>query len=269
MEPLLAFVHLAAFVALGFGLSLPSCRRVAIGFLLIAAVASLAAAFTGPDPRSLTTVHTYAGFEGAAQEVSMVAFPTGTVEAPGWSWALPFAAFAALWAGVLAALGRRVPKSALVLPLSFAWSATAAWLCMQWLAAPGAVVQPLGLDRFLYPAGLATALIGARSIPRFVPLLLAISATTLLGRLPAALFSKYASDRHLGTTLDIGSVRDIVNPLTQMQFEPRLVPGSGQQQFWLIWLEHVIMFPAFYLLSLVGVAFGVFMFHHHGGDERA
>jgi hypothetical protein len=63
-------------------------------------------------------------------------------------------------------------------------------------------------------------------------------------------------------------VRDIVNPMTQLQFDPRLQPGSAEQQFWLIWLEHVIVFPALYLLSLTGIAFGVWMFHRHGPAPR-
>ncbi len=270
MDHLIAFLQLAAFVALGLGLALPRTRRIAVGTLAIAALAGLGAGFTGPERRTLETVHTFAAFAGVDQEVSMVAFPTGTVEAAGFAWPLPFAAFALVWCVVLLRLGERPLRSAIVLPLLAAWSAMAAWIGMQLLAAPSPVVQPLGLDRFLYPAGLATALVAARTIPKFLPVLLTISAVTMAARLPAALFSKYASDQRLGTSLDVTRVIDIVNPMTQMQFDPRLAPGSSEQQFWLIWLEHVIMFPAFYLLSLVGVAFGVFMFHHHGGtpDER-
>lgn len=268
MDLLLAFLHLAAFVGLGFGLAMPRARRLAMGLLGLAAATGFGMAVTGPERRTLTTVHTYAGFEGDAQEVSMVSFPTGTVEASGTAWALVFGAFAAIWILVLWSLKDRPLRNALVLPLLFAWSATATWLGMQMVAAPAEVVQPLGLDRFLYPAGLAVALVAARNCKRFVTLLLVIGGSALAARLPAAIFSKIASDRTLGTSLDIGTVRDIVNPMTQMQFDPRLEPGSGAQQFWLIWLEHVIMFPAIYLLSLVGIAFGVFMFHHHGADSH-
>ena len=98
-------------------------------------------------------------------------------------------------------------------------------------------------------------------------LFVTLSASTIAARLPAAIFSKYASDHHLGTSLDISTVRDIVNPMTQMQFDPRLDPGSGAQQFWLIWLEHVIFFPGVYVMSLLGIAFGLHMFHRHSSTR--
>ena len=130
-------------------------------------------------------------------------------------------------------------------------------------------MQPVGLDRFLWPAGLAAALLAARRAKSLLQLFVMVGATTLLSRLPAALFSKYASDHQLGTCLDISKVVDIVNPMTQMQFEPRLVAGTGAQQFWLIWLEHVIFFPAVYLMSLLGIAFGAYMFHRHGPETES
>ncbi|HEX5054039.1 MAG TPA: hypothetical protein VFZ65_19830 [Planctomycetota bacterium] len=264
MDVLLACLHGAAYATLAFALPMPRARRLAMACLLLAAVASVATGASTSGERTLTTVHTYAGYEGAAQEVSMVSFPTGTVSAPGWQWPLPFAAFAGAWVLVLWFLRQRQPKNPLVLPMLFAWSATAAWLAMQQLAAPGAIVQPIGLDRFLYPAGLALALLAARSARSLLVLFVLLSGSTIAARLPAALFSKYASDHQLGTCLDIHTVRAIVNPMTQLQFDPLLQPGSGEQQFWLIWLEHVIIFPAIYCLSLIGIAFGVYMFHHHG-----
>ncbi|MBL9078601.1 MAG: hypothetical protein JNL08_13910 [Planctomycetes bacterium] len=264
MEVLLACLQLAAYVALGLALPLPRLRRPAQVLLLLAAATGVALGVTGPAERTLTTVHTYAGFEPAAFEVSMVAFPTGAVTAPGWQWPLPFAGFALLWCAVLQTLGTRPPRSPLVVAMCFAWSATAAWLGMQALAAPSALVQPVGIDRFLYPAGLALAIGAARQASGLLPLFVTLSAGTIGARLPAALFSKYASDHRLGTSLDVTDVIDIVNPMTQMQFDPRLAPGSGAQQFWLIWLEHVLVFPTLYLLSLAGVAFGVHMFHRHG-----
>lgn len=269
MEVLLACLHIAAYLALGLALPIPRLRRPAQALLLLAAAVGLAHGLLGPAERTLTTVHTYAGFEPAAFEVSMVAFPTGTVTAPGWQWPLPFALFAALWVVTLQRLAQRQPRSPVVTALCFAWSATAAWLGMQALAAPAIVVQPVGIDRFLFPAGLALAIGAARTASGLVPLFVAIGAGTIGARLPAALFSKYASDQRLGTSLDVTDVVDIVNPMTQMQFEPRLSPGSGAQQFWLIWLEHVLVYPTLYLLSFLGIAFGVFMFHRHGPETAA
>ncbi|MBX3464462.1 MAG: hypothetical protein KF830_14930 [Planctomycetes bacterium] len=266
MDVLLACLHLAAYVATGLALPLPRLRRPAIAVLLAAAVAGVVHGLVGPAERTLATVHTYAGFQGADFEVSMVSFPTGTAAAAGWAWPLPFLAFALLWAGWLRALGDRTPRQPLVPALAMAWTATAAWLGMQHLAAPAAVVQPIGLDRFLFPAGLALAIGAARTCQGLLPLFVTLSAGTLGARLPAALWSKYASDQRLGGCLDVGSVIDVVNPMTQMQFEPRLEPGSPAQQFWLIWLEHVLVFPSLHLLSLAGIAFGVHMFHRHGPE---
>ena len=264
MDVLLALLHLAAFVTLALGLALPAVRRIAIATLATAAIASVAAGALESGPRSLETVHTYTGFEGASLEAAMVAFPTGTVTAEGWLWPLPFAAFAVLWILWLLRLGGEPPRGGVVMTLAFSWTATAAWLGMQALAAPSAVVQPFALDRFLFPAGLTIAIAAARTAPGLVHLFVAVSACTIGGRLPAALFSKFASDHQLGTSLDIHLVRDIVNPVTRMQFEPRLAVGSLEQQIWLIWMEHVIVFPALYMMSLGGIAFCVHMFHTHG-----
>jgi hypothetical protein len=267
MDALLTCLHLAAWIATGLALAVPAARRTAVGLLAVAAATGLVAGALAPEPRTLETVHTYAGFEGMGQEVSMVAFPTGTFAAPGWQWPLPFALFAAVWCAVLLRLGRRLPAHPLVLPLLYAWSACATWLAMQWLAAPAPTVQPLGLDRFLWPAGLAAALLAARRATTLLSLFVHVAAATMLARLPAALFSKAASDARWGTVLDVHSIRDIVNPMNQMQFEPQLSIDSGAQQFWLIWLEHVIVFPAVHLLSLFGIAFGAFMFHRHPDSQ--
>lgn len=268
MEVLLVCLHLATYLALGLALPLPRLRRLAVAVLLVAATASVAHGLLGPAERTLTTVHGYAGFEATAFEVSMVEFPTGTHTAPGWQWPLPFALFALGWALWLRRLGDATPRGPIRTALAFAWTATATWLLMQVLAAPAALVQPVGIDRFLFPAGLALAILAARTSAGLLPLFVTISAGTIGARLPAALFSKYASDAGIGTCLDISTIVDIVNPMTQMQFDPRLVAGSGAQQFWLIWLEHVIVFPAVYMLSYLGVAFCVYMFHRHGPETE-
>lgn len=266
MDALITCLHLAAYLAAALGLAVPTWRRAAVLVLAVAALASLAAGLSHGGERSLTTVHTYAGFEGDQQEVSMVSFPTGTVSAPAWQWAACFAGFAAAWAAALWALRDRPLRNPLVAPLLFAWSATATWLCMQAAAAPSEVVQPLGLDRFLWPAGLASSLLVCRRAKSFAALFVQMGLAVSLARLPAALFSKFASDGKVGTTLDVSSVRDIVNPMTQMQFEPRLQFGSPEQQFWLIWLEHVLFFPAVYMMSLFGIAFGLWLYYRHEND---
>ena len=44
--------------------------------------------------------------------------------------------------------------------------------------------------------------------------------------------------------------------------EPELITGPDAT-VWLIWLEHVIFFPGVYAMSLLGIAFGAYMFHKH------
>lgn len=263
MDLLAAILQTACYLLLALGLCVQRLRRPAAAALGAAAVCCLLLGFTGPAERQLVTTHTFVAYEGIDLEPSAVHFPTGTATAPGWAWPLPFAGFAALGIWLLRAVGRRRARNPFVLPLLFAWSATAAWLGMQALAAPAAVVQPFGLDRFLWPAALLLTLQLAAAHERFLPMLAQLSLGIVAQRLPAALFSKLASDRGLGTGLDVSSVTDIVHPVTHLQFEPRLDAGSTEQQFWLIWAEHVLAYPAFYLMSMAGIAFAAFMIRKH------
>lgn len=266
MDIATSLLQLAAFVGLGLALALPALRRPVTMLVGIAALLSIAHALSGPDERTLATVHHYAGYAGNSLEVSMVPFVTSTFTAPGWQWPLPFLGFAALWLLVLRRLGQHPPRSPLLLPMLLAWTATATWLGMQALAAPAAVVQPAGIDRVLWPAGLAMALLAARGASGIIALVITTSAAVVAARLPAAFYSKLASDFGWGSSLDIGRITDIVNPMTQMQFEPPLLGGSGAQQFWLIWLEHVIIYPALHSISLFGIALGVYLWHKHAPE---
>lgn len=265
MDLTIALLHILAWLVLAFALILPKIRRIAISVLTVVAGLTLMHGM-GDEERTLETVHTYAGYQGSEMEVSMVSFPTGTITADGGQWAMPYAGFAMLWILILWAIRKREVKNPWGLPLLLAWTSFLTWLGLQHYAAPAIVVQPVGLDRFLWPAGLALCLVAARHAKSMVMLFVMVSSGILLGRLPVALFSKYASDNELGTVLDIHLVRDIVNPMTQQPFDPRLEIGSGQQQFWLIWLEHVIFFPGVYAMSLLGIAFGAYMFHRHGSS---
>src|SRR5262249_15651724 len=151
----------------------------------------------------------------------------------------------------------------MVAALVFAWSATASWIAMQFAAAPAPIVQPFGLERFLWPAGLLLTLDLARGGGSFLRVLLMLSLGPFAQGLPAALFSKLASDHGWGTGLDVENVVKIVNPATRLQFQPRLLPNSSEQQFWLIWAEHVFVYPGLYLLGFTGIAFASFMIQKH------
>jgi len=264
MDLFLSLLHVLAYVLLALALALPRLRRPGMAILAAAAVLTAAIALSGDEDRTLTTVHTYAGFEGSSMEVSMVSFPTSTFTAGPSAWAAPFAVFAGLWLALLFLLGGRDVKSPWILPILLAWTGLAVWLAEQALAAPAMLVQPVGIDRFLWPAGLGLCLVAAKQCKSLLSVFFTISAGIMLSRLPVALTSKYLSSAKLGTALDIHTIRDIVNPMTQMQFDPRLEMGSPEQEFWLIWLEHIIFFPTIYLMSLFGIGFGVYMWHKHG-----
>jgi hypothetical protein len=83
-----------------------------------------------------------------------------------------------------------------------------------------------------------------------------------------ALFSKVASDRELGTSLDIHSIVTFLNPITT-EGEVETVAGSFAQQGWLIWGQHLLFMPAFYLMSLSGIAIAAYLFRRHGPGARA
>jgi len=263
MEVTAAILQGASFLLLAIALPHPRWRRpTAILLGLTAGFCLLMAAF-GPAERQLVTTHTFVAYQGIDLEPSPVHFPTGKVTAAGWLWPLPFVAFALLGLLGMRRLQRGLPGNPWVLPALFAWSATAAWIGMQLLAAPSAVVQPWGLLRFLWPASLLLTFELARTNTRFLLLLAQLSIGIVVLRVPVALFSKYVSDRELGTGLDVSKVTEIVHPFTRLQFDPPLQPGSTQQQFWLIWGEHVFAYPAFHLLSMAGIAFAVFMMRKH------
>jgi hypothetical protein len=264
MDLLAAFLIAASYVGIAVALVRPRAAGAAAAILLLSAAVALAMGLLGPSARELVCRHTFVAYEGNALEPGPVHFATGTVRAPGWQWPLPWLLFAGSWAWLLWRRRARPPSgSPFVLPLALAWTATATWLALQWTAAPGPVVQPFGLDRCLWPAGLALALLLASSGQRLVPAVLSLSLGIVAARLPAALFSKYASDQRLGTGLDVSSIVAIVHPLTRTQFDPPLVAGSSAQQFWLIWAEHVFVFPAFHLLSLSGVLLLALMVRKH------
>ncbi len=218
----------------------------------------------GPFERELVCTHTFVAYHGQALEPEPVEFPTETVRARGWLWPLPFAGFALLWIAVLGLLRERVERvHPWLLPLLLGWSATAMWILQQKLAAPSAIVQPFGLERFLWPAGMALAIRLALTTKKFLVVLLQLALASTALRLPAALFSKIASDQHLGTSLDVSGITQIVHPMTRMQFDQPLSSGSSEQQFWLIWAEHVFVFPAFHVMSFAGVAFAFWLMQKH------
>ena len=265
MELLVALLQGASFLAIAAALVYAPLTRVACALSLAAALVGLGFGLSDPGQRELITSHTFVAYEGQSLEPSAVHFPTGTKSAPGWQWPLPFLGFAALWTALLLAVRNQENQSPWVLPMLLGWSSTAAWIATQWFAAPADVVQPYALERFLWPAGLALALRLAASTDRLLALFFKLGLGVTLLRLPAALFSKFASDQKLGTSLDVTEVTTIVHPVQRIQID--LIPGSLDQQMWLIWAENVFVFPAFHFMSVFGFAFAVWLMSRHTGGK--
>ncbi|GAB4139223.1 MAG: hypothetical protein Fur0037_05360 [Planctomycetota bacterium] len=261
MEILLAVLVAAAWLCCPLGIALPALRRPAAWFLVAAAAAVAAASALGPKERTLEITHTFAGYANSDLEPSAVHFPVDHATAQGWQWGVAFAAWAMPWAIFLLRIGARRPGPFL-LPLLCAFSAAASWLGLQVLAAPAPVVQPFGIERFLFPAGLGMTILLARGRDSIPALLASLSIGVLAMRLPLALFSKLASDRAWGTALDVHSIVEFLNPLTQQQVLTE--PGAADQQMLLIWCQQLIVMPALYMLSYTGIGIGLYLFHRHG-----
>lgn len=263
MDIALAILISAAWILGPMAIAIPKLRSLASLVLLAAAVTALASALLAPGERSLDIVHTFAGFQGHDLEPSAVDFVVDHRQAPALHWAAIFAIYALPWALGLFVLRRRpAPANAFLLPMLAAWSGIGAWLLMQIAAAPAAVVQPFGLERILFPAGLSLCILVAQQSPAMLPMLARLSVGVVAMRLPAALISKLCSDGGYGTSLDTHTIVEFLNPLTQQPLST--TAGSGEQQFWLIWCEHVLVFPALFLLSYTGVGIGVYLFTRHG-----
>jgi len=252
------------------GLAVPAARRkvaaavAAVGALLVVLGALGVGSGPGPDGspvRTLQVTSTFAAYAEDGFEITPRDFPVETVTAPAWAWTLPVAGLAALAAGLLLALRTR-PVGPWLLPVLLGWCSLAALLGAQKLAAPAGVVQPYGVDRVLFPASLAMGVLAARQTDRLAQLFFQLVVCLFALRLPVALFSKLASDLHWGTSLDVHTITAFVNPLADHEVETE--PGSAQQQAWLIWAQHLGFVPAFYLMSVGGVAFVVHTFRVHG-----
>lgn len=266
MDLLLAFLLFAAWLAVPLGFALPARRPLAVLIALAVTAFALGAGWLGEPVRNLDVTHTFVAYQQRGFDREAHDFVVDRVTAAGWQWPLPFALWASLWSAVLWRLGRR-PVGGFLLPLLCAWSAAAAWLAMQKLAAPAATVQPFGIERFLWPCGLAGALLIASRGERLLPVLLRLAVLVGVLRLPLALFAKLASDGHWGTGLDIHTITVFLNPL-QPELEVETTAGSAEQQGWLIWAQHLLFLPAFYLMSLLGIAVMAFLFRQHLAAAR-
>ena len=237
----------------------PRARRAAAIGLAVLGLAGLIAALSSGDERSLTVTATFPAYDGLL--IVPTPFPVDEVTAPGRIWGLLTAAFAGCWA--LWAWARRSGPTPgpFTLPLALAWTSTLLWLALEKSAAPAVLVQPAGLDRGLWPATLAAGLILAERCERSLHLILYLSVFIALGRLPIAILSVLASNNHWGTTLDISSITLFANPMVQQPIE--VTPGSTGQHLWLIWIQHLVMFPGIYMLSIGGIAFAAFLYLKH------
>jgi len=263
LDFLLVTVQVLGSLGICLAIAWPRARpAVAIGLAALG-LAALIAALSSEDERSLTVTASFPAYDNLY--IVATPFPVDEVTAPGHIWGLLTAAFAGLWAlWAWARRGRPTPGP-FTLPLIMAWTSTALWLALEKSAAPAVLVQPAGLDRFLWPATLVAGLILADRCERVVHLILYLSLFIALGRLPIAVLSVLASNNHWGTTLDISSITLFANPMVQQPIE--VATGSTDQHLWLIWLQHLVMMPGFYMMSIGGIAFATFLYLKHAPQD--
>lgn len=259
LDFLLVSVQILALLGIGLAIVYPRGRGPVAAFLLALAVAAAVAAVASPDPRSLTVTATFPAYDELL--IVPTAFEVDEVDAPGWIWAGLGAGFALAWAVWAWSRRRTAPPGPFALPLVLAWSSAALCLLLQKSAAPEALVQPAGLDRGLWPATLACGLLLAARCERLVHLALYLSLFIALGRLPIAIVGVLASNNHWGTSLDISSITLFANPVVGQPIE--VSPGSTDQQMWLIWLQHLVMMPGIYMMSIGGIAVAAFLYQKH------
>ncbi len=293
-DVLAAILIFLAQSAVAVGLfAVPLRRRLGWLTLGVAAVFAVSALFQ-PETRTLEIFHWFASFEDefadyGSSQMQWRAFPVDKVTATGSIWALVYAWYFALWGGFavwtggpkeggvplaeLSPVQRREATKAGILPtghqvrsagygfgapLLLAISGFAVMLAAQKLAAPAMVVQPLGVDRMLWPATLAASVLLAARAARLIHVFLMLSLFVFTTRGLVAYVSKWLSENRMGTSLDIHSITDIANPLMQQHLE--VAPDSHAQQMWLIWVDHLLIYSTLTLMSLGGLAFGFYMF---------
>lgn len=259
LDILLVAAQILGFLGIAIAIAFPPWRPRTAAMLAVVCIAALAAALAAPDRRSLTVTATFPAYEELV--IVPMAFPVEEVSAPGALWGLLAAGFAGAWAAWASLSRRSGTPGPFTLPLVLAWSATALWLLLQKSAAPAVLVQPAGIDRALWPATLAAALMLAARCDRLVHLILYLSLFIALGRLPVAILSVLASHNQWGSSLDVSSITLFANPLVQRPVE--VAQGSAEQQLWLVWLQHLVMMPGIYMMSIGGIAVAVYLHHKH------
>ena len=266
----LVLLQLACFGLTATALVRPAFAQRAAYVLLGSTALALIAGFSSGE-RTLELVHRFSAYDG--KRVAWKAFPTETVTAPGYLWGLVVAAFAVPWALFLLRRARLASTAgagvapSITAPLLLAWSGLALILGLEKTAAPEVLVQPVGFDRVLLPASIAASVGLAYRFRKVLPCLMWLSLFVTAVRAPIAIFGTLATTRGLGTSLDVRSVDKIASPLTQQPL--RLEAASSEQLGWLIWAPNLIAMPAFYMLSLGGIAFGVTMWITHPDTSRS
>ncbi|MEO0480668.1 MAG: hypothetical protein AAF196_14405 [Planctomycetota bacterium] len=269
---LLVLIQLAVLSLCAAALVRPALRRPAA--LSLAAVAALAllGGVLGGD-RELQLSHRYSAYDG--KSIAWKAFPTELVTAPGYAFGLVVLAFALPWAVWFLRSAPRPDRPAsaatapvsIVPPLLLAWSGIALVLGLQKTAAPSVLVQPVGFDRVLLPASIAASVSFAYRFRKVLPSILWLSLFVTAVRSPIAIIGTLATKNGLGTTLDVRNVVKIASPLTQQPM--KLEPASTEQLGWVLWGPNLLAMPAFYMLSLGGIAFGVTMWITHPATTKS
>lgn len=270
-DALLVLLQLGLFGLASAALVRPSLRRKTAFALLGGAAAALIGGLLTEGPRTLDLVHHYSAYDG--NRIIWKPFPVETVESAPLLWGLVTLGFALPWAFWFLATSNRSdeqqpdsPLAAIGTPLLLAWSGLALILGWQVTAAPEALVEPVGFDRVLLPASIAAAIRLSYALRKVLPTILWLSLFVTTSRGPLAVFGVLATQNAWGTSMDVRNVDKIASPIDQKAM--RLAEGTWEQLAWVVAGPHLFVFPALYMLSLVGISFGITMWITHPPGPR-
>ncbi len=256
---ILLILQLGSLLLLAFSLARPKLRPLVALLLAGLGMTLLAlAALNWGEERSLAISHSFRAFQG--QDLAFRSFAIETNRVAAQYWSLWGAAFALGWAGWAYWAGKR-PSATFGAP--FALAITGCLLILGWekLAAPAILLTPFDLapERVLIPAGLAAVLLLVQSGRRLLPMLAYLSLFLGLTRLPLTIFGTLATKNHWGTHLDVHNTTFIAPPGSENSGGLELLAGSEAQLAWLVWFPHLMLYPAFYMMALGGLAFFLVM----------
>jgi hypothetical protein len=145
------------------------------------------------------------------------------------------------------ALSRWLAPRALLGSVAVAWLVTVVRFLLEKSAAPGLLVQAIGVTWLAPVAGAYLATAGPAAPPAGRPLLRALLSYAILVRGFVALVGVVATRFGLGSHYDVSGLTFVPVALTGDTYS--FVPGTWRQTFWLILAPQALVWPVFTVLA--------------------